>query len=116
MTGYYYRDPLVAAYMLRHGLLFEDLAVAFCHHSVHAGLSGLIDRRSFEVIDGRVADYRFYVLPCSLPLLEPQVGDRDGDGFVWDGGKWQCPFRLPESRESRTTWRGGKPFFWPESD
>ncbi len=53
-----------------------------------------------------------YIHEDSLPIFEPMVGDKDEDGYIWDGEKWirdNRHFRL----YSTTAKRDGKAFFTP---
>lgn len=124
MTKYFYRDPQEAAYMLRHGFLIEDFTCIFVHHSFHAGLTDWIHLNSFP---GDV-DFGFYILPESISLLKPQIGDvveHPSLGFwkITNFSEFQGR-PVAQSNEDRSflvteiksiIQRDGKPFFWPES-
>jgi hypothetical protein len=107
---YFYADALAAAWMAKH------FGMEFIFENPSGG--GVLDYQSFRSVLDWYEDNvkRFYLRPDSRRLLEPQPGDRDADGFLWDGVRWQCQFRLLQSDSSRTASRNGIPFMWPESD
>ena len=133
---YYYTDPLAAAWMFqKHGVLIDDFTTIFAHHSFHAGLSELLGNKSFQP-----GEYRFYIHPSSIRLLEPQVGDLiyspsdlaygivkyiadEGDryivGFENDDQKWSNVFikmKFGFDHPPIIKERQGIVFMWPDEE
>ena len=114
---YFYTDPLAAAWMAK------QFGMRVVHPYVAASGNPEMwdsDTHSFE---GFVSEFpggsRLYLHPDSLPLLEPQIGDRDEDGFIYAAqGDWRradstgCSIR--SAGICRTAKRNGIPFMWPE--
>lgn len=109
---YFYTCPVQAAYMMKHQ------GIQFLYWRDGQMLQRPVPlwaiARRIEHGDGTE---RYVVHPDSLALLEPQVVDKDDDGFIWDGAAWKQPQGMCDPRRnSRTSKRNGKAFMWPESE
>jgi hypothetical protein len=116
---YFYRDPIVAAYMAKHyDMRFESFGCPR-YPAYQLGVATPVDGPDTIVLspDNATADAEvtFYIHPDSLHLLEPRHRDlMVGPNcrvamFHMDGEE------RPSSR-CRIVLRDGKPFFWPECE
>ena len=119
MTKLYYDDPLQAAYMAREfGVKLED---------ENENRIEWVDGHGFVLFDSEdVVDFvgmgieTFYIHPDSYRIFEPQEGDRNIKGFVFEKGQWVIDGMIPAAMFSEVpreiNHRDNKPFFWPKEE
>lgn len=120
MTRYFYTDPFAAAWMAKHhGMRF-----------LHYGTNNECDILAlFAAGVFRFQIIKLEIHPSSLPLLEPQKGDkgRDADDtpvVAHRDGEWSFEYGAVEEAYGRDdvdfpikiTQRNGLAFMWPESE
>lgn len=129
---YFYRDPLAAAWMVKHfGMKIIDSGI-----NVFT-TDGGIDWFSIDTLvelevhpdADKCTDGKFYIHPESLHILEPLVGDvgdtpEEGyciffeqEGELWVDFFGQSRFPWAEYKDMVTLsiiQRNGQPFIWPE--
>ncbi len=131
---FYYTDPLRVAYMAREfGVEFYTQNYDSCSGSISirtsGGIGGSEECNTVSIESQLISSSgRVYIHPRSLPVFEPQNGDKDEDGYIYDGKKkvWFSPLiyidwevgkqaglKRPEGRTAR---RNGKAFFMPEAE
>ena len=102
----YYTDPLAAAYMSREfGIKIYANQKCTCSYEQPRDIAGDVPN--------------FYIHPDDCHIFEPQVGDKDEDGFRFENGAWvriemNGYIIIIDADESDTARRNNKPFFWPE--
>lgn len=106
---FFYRDPLESAYMAKHyGMRFVDEHSAITYSLKHN--------------DCNPSTSKYIIHPDSLALLDPQIGDVvEMSLMTWDARKTGSfiPFRVTEKgweAGHHIIQRGGRPYFWPESE
>lgn len=135
MSKLYYTDPLAAAIMAR------DFGVELYSNHTDEQMDEYDKsepQRSFRWFDSCLTDgwmhdvemvsdaIRFiedasdkiYVYPDNYDIFQPKVGDKDEDGFRFEGGAWvrfemNGTKRILMANESYTAKRNNKPFFTP---
>lgn len=126
---YFYKDPLAAAWMMKH------FGVTYYVPDVH----GFASVTEIEDLQLQALDKKFYIHPDSLHLLEPQVGDaiepsssvmgiyKIGNAIMVDRTINAIPhiayMDLKTVMSIEKKWgknkiiqRNGIPFMWPESE
>lgn len=57
----------------------------------------------------------YFIHPESLSIFQPQEGDKDKNGAVYNGKDWFIkPNNYVFSKELKTAFRNNQPFFMPE--
>lgn len=118
----YYTCPIIAAYMadrfgVKYGILWNGEPVWNWQDMLNTPRPAMTAEDILEDYPNQSFG-NLYVHPESLPLFEPMEGDKDEDGYVFDGKVWSrgqlVRSKLPE--DSTTAKRNNKPFFMPERE
>ncbi len=85
---YYYTDLLKAVWMCdAFGFRFEIEDLPYFFPQIYVDI---IDYgTAYKVsLSGRTRVAKYYIHPDSIPLLQPQEGDRNIDGLIFEKGQW----------------------------